>query len=665
MGDASSHAPSFSRRLLAALSRRLARHAIALTPEQFSLWEGLRAAVATATALVPALYLHRPLYAWIAFATFWACLIDPGGTDRQRVQILGGFTLYGGVVVALTTWLVHFSSLAVFPILLLVGIGSGLARMFSPVVMQLCLLIGAASVAATGFPQGITGAVLTATLFMAGCLVALLLCLILWRLQPYASARKAVAAIYQALEIMLSELSMGRLRETVHRQAVRNAIERARALTVQLDAGHGNSLMRVRLEASLATAERLFTAMLAIEHLFEIRGPRPFEKSELARLAASCREAARQVQRLEPATQALKVQAERVLARDVRSSDEPSAHLLRICADALLGLASALMNAQANLDISAAARRFARPSAAIWRHAGRLSIALVLTQAVCLYFRLDYAYWALIAALLVVQPAGFTTLTRSLERLVGSIAGSILAAVLGNWLHEIAPLMGAITILALCAVAMRGVNYTMLVLFLTSLFVLVADLVTPGPRLAALRAEDNIVGAIIGLACVVFLWPERDSGDMTHLLQQALAGNLEYAAYIMDGINDAPTRAAMATTQRDAGVATIGAEFARGGLPLLGGLTASSVTGRRAREHIEILRALRRLSGEATLLRFDMEAGLRHANPVGAAQLREMAQYVRSGNAEALKQVVSDLTTGQILQMVAATGAMADRSVSG
>ncbi|WP_232228088.1 hypothetical protein [Asaia astilbis] len=99
--------------LLTSSTNHLARYAITLSPEQLSLHEGARAAVVTALALSPSLFFDQPILAWIAFACFWACLIDPGGPHRERFQVLGGFTLAGTGLVFTVSSLSIFGPVAI------------------------------------------------------------------------------------------------------------------------------------------------------------------------------------------------------------------------------------------------------------------------------------------------------------------------------------------------------------------------------------------------------------------------------------------------------------------------------------------------------------------------------------------------------------------------
>lgn len=643
--------------LITSSTNHLARYAVTLSPEQLSLYEGGRAALVTALALAPSLFFDQPVLAWIAFACFWACLIDPGGPDRERFQVLGGFTLAGTAMVFTVSALSVFGPLATLPLVALIGLGCGLSRVFSPAVMQLWVLAGSAAVAATGFPASPIKAAEIAGLFCAGGALATLFCLVLWRQQPYAPARRSLAATYYILDLMARELAAGRLRETVHRQAARNAIERARGLVMVLDARHGNFRLRRRMEVALSAAERVFTALLALEHQAEAGPLSPELRNLLARLGMACHECMRQAARPEPDFRILG-QLAQTLDRKARIGGVVHAMPIIACAEAFERMIAAFSrrHQEAEAEQSTALRVL---TPAIWRHACRLSLALTLTQIVCLYGGEGFSYWALIAALLVMQPAGNVTLVRSVERVIGSIGGSLLAALCALVLPDKPALLVVAVFMSLAAIATRAVNYTMLVFFLTGLVVVIAEAVMPGGGIIWARVLDNLIGSLIALLCVLLLWPQRGDADRDGLVKRAIEANFRYASLVLRG-DCLPEETDKA--QREAGMATIAAEFSRGGLPLFGGLAVQLRDGDFLIRQ-ETLKALRRLSGELTLYRFDMQNGLRDSNEAEAGRFESWNEALARG--EALPEIISLLRDEALLLRLARRDPDSDKAEFG
>jgi len=250
-----------------------------------------------------------------------------------------------------------------------------------------------------------------------------------------------------------------------------------------------------------------------------------------------------------------------------------------------------------------------------------------------------------VAVLLVIQPSGQTTLVRALERVLGTIGGGVLALLATPFLPGPSEMMVALALFVIGAIAMRAVNYTLLVLFLSAHFIIVTEMTMPSDGVAWLRILDNTLGSLIGLGCAFALFPQRQTQDMDGLLRAAIVGNIRYLSAVLNGNDTVSTD----RTQRQAGIDTTRAEFARGSLPLLGGLSG---VGPGAERMHALLRALRSLSGEVTLLRFDMAAGLCAPDPQTGQFWKEKAEALEAR--EPLAEIAGQLESGEIMSSIAA-----------
>lgn len=639
------------------LTQFLARHSIPVSPEQIAPAEGSRAAVATVVALLPAIYEHQAVLAWAAFAAFWSCLIEPGGTAREQLRILGLFTVAGAILGGVTSLIAVYPFWGVLPWLLLTGLLVGMARALTPSMALLSTLLGCVMLAGTGFPaHGLQDAFVIAGACGGGGLWATLLCLVIWPLHPYAPARRAVGGCYRLLSVMAGEIAAGRFQETVHRQNVRTAIERARAMALQIDAGHASYGMRGRLIASLAGAERLFTAMLAVEHLVETRGLDFEARGTLAAFSALCLHASDAA--LDPAPDLGHLASEGLaLAESIPATTGPIGELVATSARTLGTLAEGLAQKERLPFDAELPRHVARLTPAIWQHTLRLVVGLLATYMTTWWLGLDYGFWALVAVVLVIQPSGQTTLVRALERVLGTVGGGVLALLLTPFLPGSTQMLAAVALFVIGAIAMRAVNYTMLVVFISAQFIVVTEMIMPSQGVAWMRMLDNTLGSVIGLLCAFVVCPQRRGQDMDGLLQTAVVGNLRYLAAVLKREDPVMTD----RIQRQAGIDTTRAEFARGSLPVLGGVSA---VGERATQAHALLRALRRLSGEATLLRFDISAGLCEGDAQAGERWSATAAALEAGGP--LAGITLKLQNGEIMAEIAALerAGRGDRAVS-
>ena len=110
-------------------------------------------------------------------------------------------------------------------------------------------------------------------------------------------------------------------------------------------------------------------------------------------------------------------------------------------------------------------------------------------------------------AILLQRSEIMTTISHSLERIVGTLIGSaigwgVLVAFLEPWL-----LMPFLFISVALYCATRNVNFGLGTVFMTSLVLLMVSIPNPGhPFLAETRVLDTTIAAIIALLTVFLLW---------------------------------------------------------------------------------------------------------------------------------------------------------------
>ena len=141
-----------------------------------------------------------------------------------------------------------------------------------------------------------------------------------------------------------------------------------------------------------------------------------------------------------------------------------------------------------------------------------MGIGATLAVALSRSFAVNHGYWMSLTLVFILQPYFAATWQRTVERVLGSVAGAIGASLLGLLLST--PLSVALAVLpiALGTFAARTVNYALFTFFLTSQFVLVSHIQQPDlhePELAALRAFNSVLGAVLALLIGFLLWPEK------------------------------------------------------------------------------------------------------------------------------------------------------------
>jgi len=625
--------------LLSAFNRRTRwseGHIFSVTPEQIGIAEGFRASFAIAAMLALDLQFQIPDLAYGGVAAFWTCLCDPGGSDRARLRTLLIFAFEATLVISAAAFFAGFGKLAagagLFLLVLICGLTRSYRPTFGPMPAPIGLISAIAAVIGVTSPRGIGGALHLAGCFLAGALWALVLCVYLWRTHPRAPARRALTAVFGRLRdmgISLRQLDVqsGDSAESWsdfnvgHRRAVRFSIERGREIVARLMVG------RARFAQGVDAAGRVFAALMALGHYRSESGQSfdPVNEAPLLdELNRLLDETAQQSGLIAPAPEPLAARSGLLLA-SAEKSEGIAARAIASAARALHELALHWREPEpADLDGDMAAGRFSlKIPATVWRHALRVAVAVTISFTFGAWYEVSFSYWGTIATLVLMQPFGTNTWLRVIERAAGSIVGGVLAAILiarlsGPW--EMLIFIGPLTV---AVIALRLVNYGLFVVFVTPMFILVSDFIHPASDLIVTRAINEIIGACIGLAGSLVLWPEKETGALSDQVLAALSANLAFAA----GALRSPVAACGELDQlrRDAGLASGRAEIARQRLMLLGRSRAA-----RLDRVGDILLALRSICGAANVWLLTRRLGPETCEPARADRYDGLAQMLRA-----------------------------------
>jgi len=146
-----------------------------------------------------------------------------------------------------------------------------------------------------------------------------------------------------------------------------------------------------------------------------------------------------------------------------------------------------------------------------WRHATRVSVAVVTAYALATLLRLPQGYWAVFTAVIIVQGSLGATITASIERLMGTVVGAVVgagAAMLhARWPEAGGPIL-AITAALLAFLA--AVRPAFKVAPITAVIMLIGTTTHMDPLVAAfLRVAEITVGSVVGIAATLFIFPAR------------------------------------------------------------------------------------------------------------------------------------------------------------
>ncbi|HZG21048.1 MAG TPA: FUSC family protein [Herbaspirillum sp.] len=549
-----------------------------------NLSEGLRAACGAAAMLLLGEWLGNPLFSWAAIGAFLTSLADSAGSNRARLASMGGFALastIGGMVAATAAGLSVEAGL--LTIMACAG-AAGFSRIYGAAAGLVLMLAAGVSAIMADAPVVLWPLSQSHVLiYFSGCLWALLLGLTVWRIHPFAPARQAVARAYGTLAELAAIAAANDLDDpayTVH--AAELAAHTRRHARFDLASAH-RALEAVAVERTesrrlyenllvrLARAEVLLDGITVLADLQLTHYQAPRARHRTGRVLAAI---ARQLQAMQRDMQ----------RGDAIAADDDARIMLRLrqlVARLPSGTGRLLQRVDTPLAnggddparlkqaaraeraqrvgvsawfhlLSAAARKAAlhvRAGSAEWHHAWRCAAAAGATYLIVHLLELPFGYWATMATMLVMQPSISDSWSRSMERAVGSVVGGVLAVVVCLLVHSPLGLALLVFPLTVLTMALRPVSYGLYATFLTPVFVLVADVGgDPAHELtnAALRAGNNVIGAVVAVLASYLFWPRRQQEDPQAQLRRMAQLNLDYLAAAMADPAGGHDKAAMA-----------------------------------------------------------------------------------------------------------------------
>ena len=186
----------------------------------------------------------------------------------------------------------------------------------------------------------------------------------------------------------------------------------------------------------------------------------------------------------------------------------------------------------------------------MFRHAARLSAALVVAGIVYRGLSLGRGYWVPLTVLMVLKPDYGTTVTRGIARAAGTMAGVIVAWLVVTLFSPPADaIVVLLVLLAGAAYAVFPANYALFSLLLTVLIALLAEFSGGSPVGVLLdRIIDTAIGTAIALGAIM-LWPTREAPRTLDRLRAYVAAEGEWLDAILTAYADGDAPQTLRTTR--------------------------------------------------------------------------------------------------------------------
>ncbi len=169
----------------------------------------------------------------------------------------------------------------------------------------------------------------------------------------------------------------------------------------------------------------------------------------------------------------------------------------------------------------------------IFKHAARLTIAMLLGYVLGIIFPIQNAYWVLLSIVVIMRPGYTLTKQRSKHRLYGTLLGAVIAGLV-VLLVQNTYLYGVLALVSLVlSFAFVQKNYRTSSIFVTTGIVFIYALITPNAFGAIqFRVIDTLTGAAIAMGAISFLWPSWEVLSIKGNIVKALNANRSYLAEI-------------------------------------------------------------------------------------------------------------------------------------
>ena len=165
-----------------------------------------------------------------------------------------------------------------------------------------------------------------------------------------------------------------------------------------------------------------------------------------------------------------------------------------------------------------------------FRHAIRLTVAMIAGYTVSMFLSLEHSFWVLLTIVTILRPAYVLTKKRNIERVAGTLVGIILVSVLLWTVSNPTVLLTILVLSMLLGYSMLRVHYFTFVVFLTIFLIITLYFLNPYdfPDLIRERLIDTVIGSVIAFFTSRFIFPVWGHEEIRVTMQRMLEANRQY-----------------------------------------------------------------------------------------------------------------------------------------
>ncbi|MGV3460883.1 MAG: FUSC family membrane protein [Flavobacterium sp.] len=168
-------------------------------------------------------------------------------------------------------------------------------------------------------------------------------------------------------------------------------------------------------------------------------------------------------------------------------------------------------------------------SSSIFRHSLRLTITIAIGFIIGIIFPLQNVYWILLTIIVIMRPGYGLTKERSYHRIIGTVAGGLIAFGVLLFLHNTVAI-GALAILCMVlGFTLTPTNYKIGAMFVTIYVVFIYGMLNPNVAdVIQYRIVDTAIGALLVFGANYFFWPTWEFVGLPLFVKKSIEANRDY-----------------------------------------------------------------------------------------------------------------------------------------
>lgn len=178
----------------------------------------------------------------------------------------------------------------------------------------------------------------------------------------------------------------------------------------------------------------------------------------------------------------------------------------------------------------------------IFRHSLRISAAALFAYIIAQFLPVSHSYWILLTVIVILKPGYGLTRTRNFERLMGTIIGAALGALVLYLVKDRTAIVLMLTFSMICAYSFMRKTYIVSVVFMTLYLLLMFHLLDPKDFKSILtdRIIDTAIGSVIALLFGYILAPVWEHEQVNIYMSQVLKDIQRYYQLIASPFTGKP-----------------------------------------------------------------------------------------------------------------------------